>query len=45
MNIPTKFKFCIAHDENNENLKTKINDIKIKLKNGLPLFHLLLKMN
>jgi hydroxyacylglutathione hydrolase len=28
-------KFCIAHDENNENLKTKINDIKIKLKNGL----------
>ena len=29
-------KFCIAHDENNENLKTKINDIKIKLKNGLP---------
>ena len=29
-------KFCIVHDENNENLKTKINDIKIKLKNGLP---------
>jgi hydroxyacylglutathione hydrolase len=28
-------KFCIAHDENNENLKTKINDIKIKLKSGL----------
>jgi hydroxyacylglutathione hydrolase len=28
-------KFCIAHDENNENLKTKINDIKIKLKAGL----------
>jgi len=29
-------KFCIAHDKNNENLKAKINDIKIKLKNGLP---------
>ena len=29
-------KFCIVHDENNENLKSKINDIKIKLKNGLP---------
>jgi hydroxyacylglutathione hydrolase len=28
-------KFCIVHDENNENLKTKINDIKIKLKTGL----------
>ena len=28
-------KFCIAHDENNENLKNKINDIKIKLKSGL----------
>jgi hydroxyacylglutathione hydrolase len=28
-------KFCIIHDENNENLKTKINDIKIKLKAGL----------
>ena len=27
-------EFCIAHDENNENLKTKINDIKIKLKTG-----------
>ena len=29
-------RFCIAHDENNKNLKTKINDIKIKLKAGLP---------
>ena len=29
-------KFCMAHDENNENLKTKINDIKNKLKTGLP---------
>jgi hydroxyacylglutathione hydrolase len=28
-------KFCIVHDENNENLKVKINDIKIKLKAGL----------
>jgi len=28
--------FCIAHDEKNENLKTKINDIEIKLKAGLP---------
>jgi hydroxyacylglutathione hydrolase len=28
-------KFCIVHDENNKNLKTKINDIKIKLKAGL----------
>ncbi|MDA7582723.1 hydroxyacylglutathione hydrolase [Candidatus Pelagibacter sp.] len=28
-------KFCITHDENNENLKKKINDIKIKLKSGL----------
>ncbi|MDB9936813.1 hydroxyacylglutathione hydrolase [Candidatus Pelagibacter sp.] len=28
-------KFCITHDENNENLKRKINDIKIKLKSGL----------
>ena len=28
-------KFCIAHDENNEDLKNKINDIKIKLKSGL----------
>tara|TARA_B110001452_G_scaffold180116_1_gene151236 strand:- start:312 stop:1031 length:720 start_codon:yes stop_codon:yes gene_type:complete len=28
--------FCIAHDKNNENLKTKINDIKIKIKDGLP---------
>ena len=29
-------KFCMLHDENNANLKTKINDIKIKLKAGLP---------
>jgi hydroxyacylglutathione hydrolase len=29
-------KFCIIHDKNNKNLKTKINDIRIKLKNGLP---------
>jgi len=28
-------KFCMVHDENNENLKTKVNDIKIKLKSGL----------
>ena len=28
--------FCVTHDENNENLKAKSNDIKIKLKNGLP---------
>jgi len=28
-------KFCMAHDENNENLKAKLNDIKIKLKAGL----------
>ena len=28
-------KFCMVHDENNTNLKTKINDIKIKLKAGL----------
>ena len=27
-------RFCIAHDDNNKNLKTKINDIKIKLKVG-----------
>ena len=29
-------KFCIAHDENNENLKNKIEEIKKKLKNNLP---------
>ena len=29
-------KFCIANDKNNENLKTKINDIELKLKGGLP---------
>jgi hydroxyacylglutathione hydrolase len=28
-------KFCMAHDENNENLKNKLNDIKIKIKAGL----------
>jgi len=28
-------KFCIVHDQDNKNLKTKINDIKIKLKAGL----------
>jgi hydroxyacylglutathione hydrolase len=28
-------KFCMVHDENNENLKTKVNDIKIELKAGL----------
>ena len=28
-------KFCMAHDENNANLKTKVNDIKLKLKAGL----------
>ena len=28
-------KFCIVHDDDNKNLKTKINDIKIKLKAGL----------
>ena len=27
--------FCIAHDKNNENLKAKIDDIKIKLKAGM----------
>ena len=29
-------KFCLTHDKNNQNLKNKINDIKIKLKAGLP---------
>ena len=29
-------KFCMTHDENNENLKAKLNNIKIKLKAGLP---------
>ena len=28
-------KFCMIYDKNNENLKAKINDIKIKLKAGL----------
>jgi len=29
-------KFCIAHDKNNDNLKAKIRNIELKLKNGLP---------
>ena len=29
-------KFCIFHDANNQNLKNKVNDIEIKLKNNLP---------
>ena len=29
-------KFCMAHDGNNQNLKDKMNDIELKLKNGLP---------
>jgi len=28
--------FCLAHDANNENLKTKVHLIDAKLKNGLP---------
>jgi len=28
--------FCLTHDANNENLKTKIHDINAKLKSGLP---------
>ena len=28
--------FCLTHDANNENLKTKIQDMDIKLKSGLP---------
>ena len=28
--------FCLAHDTNNENLKAKIHDIDIKLRDGLP---------
>ena len=28
-------KFCLTHDKNNQNLKTKIDDIKAKLKAGL----------
>ena len=28
-------KFCLAYDKNNQNLKTKIHNIKIKLKAGL----------
>ena len=27
-------KFCLAHDKDNEKLKTKINDIELKLKKG-----------
>ena len=29
-------KFCLIHDKNNKNLKAKINDIEIKLKDNLP---------
>jgi len=29
-------RFCIAHDKSNENLRAKINNIEIKLKDGLP---------
>ena len=29
-------KFCIANDGSNENLKSKINDMELKLKSGLP---------
>ena len=29
-------KFCMFHDLNNKNLKNKVNNIKIKLKAGLP---------
>ena len=29
-------KFCIANDGSNENLKSKINDMELKLKGGLP---------
>ena len=29
-------KFCLTYDANNKNLKTKINEIDLKLKNGLP---------
>ena len=28
-------KFCLTQDKNNQNLKTKIDDIKVKLKAGL----------
>jgi len=28
--------FCIAHDKNNKSLKAKINDVEVKLKDGLP---------
>ena len=38
-------KFCINHDQNNENLKNKIKNIDKKLKISYLLFHLLLKMN
>tara|TARA_B100000780_G_C21018035_1_gene407905 strand:- start:10 stop:729 length:720 start_codon:yes stop_codon:yes gene_type:complete len=29
-------KFCIAYDENNQNLKNKIDDVEFKLKSGIP---------
>ena len=29
-------KFCLAHDTNNKNLKAKINNIELRLKDGLP---------
>ena len=29
-------KFCMTHDKNNQNLKNRIDDIEMKLKNGLP---------
>jgi hydroxyacylglutathione hydrolase len=29
-------EFCSIHDKNNKNLKSKINDIEVKLKDGLP---------
>jgi len=29
-------KFCIVYDKNNKNLKAKINEMEIKLKNNLP---------
>jgi hydroxyacylglutathione hydrolase len=29
-------KFCVAYDKDNEKLKAKINDIDLRLKNGLP---------
>ena len=29
-------RFCIVHDKNNKKLKAKINNIDLRLKNGLP---------